>query len=75
MNRFTEVSWMYNRLLPNLQIEAESLRQDWSCRWQVLDDSFWQMEMGLAGIKKKMAEVFIRFTNLKFPFYPTINRD
>lgn len=46
-NRYNEVSWMFHRLLPNLQIGDEGFGNKWAAKWNVLDESFWEMEYGL----------------------------
>jgi hypothetical protein len=70
MNRFHEACWLYHRLLPNLQFDKMGFGDSWAERWQVLDESFWQMELGLAGMNKKIGDTFIKFTDVKFPFDP-----
>jgi hypothetical protein len=69
-NRYNEVSWMFHGLLPNLQIGEFGFGREWAEKWNVLDESFWQMEHGLGAgqIGKKIADTFIRFIDLKFPF-------
>lgn len=69
-NRYNEVSWMFHRLLPNLQIGETGFGQEWAEKWNILDESLWQMEHGLGAgqLGKKIADSFIRFIDLKFPF-------
>jgi hypothetical protein len=69
-NRYNEVSWMFHRLLPNLQWGDSGFGQEWAEKWNILDESFWQMEHGLGAgqLGKKIADSFIRFIDLKFPF-------
>jgi hypothetical protein len=67
MNRFSEATWLFHRLLPNLQ-HGDGFGEEWSKRWCVLDDSFWQMQEGLAGIGKKIGGAFVTFIDKKFQF-------
>lgn len=61
---------MYLRLLPLLQASERGFGDEWAQRWTILDESFWQMEMGLAKMEKPVAKAFIHFIDLKFPFEP-----
>jgi hypothetical protein len=72
MNRYTEVAWLVHRLLPTIQIGNDGFGPTWAKRWFILDESFWQMETGLAEINKKIADTFIRFIDIKFPFDPNV---
>lgn len=65
MNRFCEVSWLFHRTIPLLQGPGLEFSDSWRERWRVLEDSFWQMELGLADIGKEVANVFIRFIDTK----------
>ena len=68
MNRFNETTWMYHRLLPNLQLEDCAFDRGWRRKWDILDESFWQMEKGLTDIGRPIGDAFIRFVDSKFPF-------
>jgi len=70
MNRFNEATWLFHRLLPNLQ-HGNGFGEEWSQRWRVLDDSFWQMQESLGSMGKKIGRAFVTFIDKKFPFDET----
>ena len=67
MNRFCETVWLFHRLLPNLQY-GDGFGEEWGLQWRLLDDSFWQMQKGLAGIGKGIGDAFVVFIDKVFPF-------
>ncbi len=74
LNRQFEVSWMFLRLLPNLQNTAFSFDENWQKRWCVLDDSFWQFSVSLSDLEKPIGQAFIEFIDSKFPFSASSTR-
>ena len=68
INRFCEVSWMFHRLLPNLQTPASRFDGDWKRHWDILDHSFWQTQIGMKDIGKKIGEAIIQLVGSRFPF-------
>lgn len=70
MNRFCEVAWMTHRLLAVLQAGDVRFSPRWAEHWEILDSSFWQMQIGLKSIGKNIGEVIVRYVDTKFPFTP-----
>ncbi len=71
MNRQNEFAWMYHRLLPNLQVTGKGFGEVWAKHWELLDNCFWQTEVGLDSLGKKIGAAFVRFIDQKFPFSAT----
>jgi hypothetical protein len=67
MNRFTEVGWMILRTLPFLQPESNFFKDDWSKKWNILDESFCFM---VDSLNKKIAIAVKELIEKKFPFDP-----
>jgi hypothetical protein len=74
LNRQYEVSWMFLRLLPNLQNIAFNFDTHWQEQWRVLDDSFWQFSVSLSDLEKPIGAAFIEFIDSKFPFSASSTR-
>ncbi len=71
-NRACEVSWMWLRLLPYLQLAPEAYGQAWSRKWRILDESFDFMESDLRDIgKHEIVDAVLELMREKFPFDPT----
>ncbi len=68
LNRYFEVSWMFLRLLPNLQTSGYSFDESWKQKWRVLDDSFWQASKSMGQLGKDIGDVIIELVEKKFPF-------
>ena len=73
-NRACEVSWMWLRVLPYLQLEPEGYGDEWKSKWHILDDSFLFMETGLREIgKPEIVNAILELMGTKFPYDPTLS--
>ena len=69
MNRFTELSWIWIRLLTVLQSRPAHFGIEWAADWTVLDES---AELQLS-IDKQIFIAVINFVRTKFPYSPSAN--
>lgn len=69
MCRFSEVGWMFHRLLPNIQPSGIQFSPDWGVGWQVIDESFEIMVASMTEqLGKPIGSAMREFVNAKFPF-------
>lgn len=69
MNRFSEVGWMFHRLIPLSQISDVPLSEEWREKWQILDESFEQTVQSLTVQGgKAIGAAIVELVKVKFPF-------
>jgi hypothetical protein len=69
MNRFGEIAWMLHRLIPVLQPPDAPLPDEWTEKWQILDESFEQSVHSLTEqLGKAIGGAVVTFVKSKFPF-------
>lgn len=72
-NRACEVSWMWLRVLPYLQLEPGGFGDEWKDKWHILDDSFLYMESDLKEIgKPEIVDAILELMRVKFSYDPTL---
>jgi hypothetical protein len=74
MNRSSEISWMFLRTLPLLQLEIAAFGQQWSRRWQILDESFKFMIENLRLPTKPVFGAILDFIDRKLGFTPSVTK-
>src|SRR6266511_2417750 len=66
VNRATETNWMIHRLIPYMRRKETPKRDEWSKKWQLLEDHFRWMVESLSAIGKDIAPAFIEMIDSKF---------
>ncbi|MDP9178972.1 MAG: hypothetical protein M3O61_14940 [Gemmatimonadota bacterium] len=70
VNRFEEAAWMMLRTLPFLQLSPSMFGDEWSKRWQVLNESLLESTKSRPQPASLFAELVIKLVDAKFSFVP-----
>lgn len=69
LNRYSEIAWMFFRLLPNLQRPGHPLPEPWGEKFEVLDGAFRQMVGSLKNEEgDEIGLAIVEYIDHAFPF-------
>jgi hypothetical protein len=69
-NRSNELNWMILRLIPCMRRKELVWSDEWTKKWDLLEESFRMMNGGLADLGKKIPLAHLEMIELKFKFGP-----
>ena len=70
INRSNELNWMILRLIPCIRRKEISWGDEWTTKWDLLEESFRMMNEGFAGLGKKVPLAHLEMIDMKFKFGP-----
>jgi hypothetical protein len=68
MNRSNELNWMILRLIPCIRRKDIVWSDEWTKKWDLLEESFRMMNEGLADLGKKIPLAHLEMIEMKFNF-------
>jgi hypothetical protein len=70
INRSNELNWMILRLIPCIRRKEIIWSDEWTQKWELLEESFRMMNEGFADLGKKIPLAHLEMIELKFKFGP-----
>jgi hypothetical protein len=70
INRSNELNWMILRLIPCMRRKELVWGDEWTKKWDLLEESFRMMNEGLADLGKKIPLAHLEMIEMKFKFGP-----
>ena len=67
-NRSNELNWMILRLIPYMRRKELIWSDEWTKKWDLLEESFRMMNEGLADLGMKIASAHLDMIETKFKF-------
>ena len=68
INRSNELNWMILRLIPCIRRKEIIWGDEWTKKWDLLEESFRMMTEGFAGLGKKIPLAHLEMIEMKFKF-------
>jgi hypothetical protein len=68
INRSNELNWMILRLIPCIRRKEVIWGDEWTKKWDLLEESFRMMNEGFAGLGKKIPLAHLEMIEMKFKF-------
>jgi hypothetical protein len=68
VNRSNELNWMILRLIPCIRRKQIIWSDEWTRKWDLLEDSFRRMNQGFADLGKKIPLAHLEMIEMKFRF-------
>ena len=68
INRSNELNWMILRLIPCIRRKEIIWGDEWTKKWDLLEESFRMMNEGFAGLGKKIPLAHLEMIEMKFKF-------
>jgi hypothetical protein len=68
VNRSNELNWMILRLIPCIRRREIIWGDEWTKKWDLLEESFRMMNEGFAGLGKKIPLAHLEMIEKKFKF-------